>query len=113
MDGSAPKKVVQYTDQQDQKFHEGVAAKVSEATGSPVAPADVKPDNNAPLQNLHELFGDTAHVVGSAVEEGIHGASSTTHDRSSLGSKGASFMRDRMNKLFFSKRNSHHMKKVA
>jgi len=81
MDGSAPKEVLQYVDKQQHKLHSTVATEASKIIGHPVTVADVNPHDQSPLQRIKELFGDSSHIVGSALEQTVTGTSSTTNDR--------------------------------
>lgn len=67
MEGSAPKETSQYVDvdEQTQALHRAVAAEARKA-GHHITATDVNPGDRTPLNNIREMFGDAAHVVGTA-----------------------------------------------
>ncbi|MDD5147412.1 MAG: hypothetical protein PHV63_02595 [Candidatus Daviesbacteria bacterium] len=73
MAGPAPTGVLQHIKAQDNNWHENVADNLTKA-GHPTTAADVNPDDNSPLKGIEEAWGDTVHVVGSAVDEQVGGA---------------------------------------
>lgn len=81
---AAPKEVLQHVGKQTSDLHNAVASESTRA-GHPVTAAGVNPEDHTPLNNIREIFGDAAHVVGSSVEEHVAGASDTTHVRTTGG----------------------------
>lgn len=100
MEVSAPKKTSRYVDvdKQTTDLHNTVANESTKA-GHLTTAAEVNPEDHTPFNNIKEIFGDAAHVVGTAgtflgVEE------PSTHVRTTHGGKVISLMQERARRLF-------------
>lgn len=98
MEGSAPKEVLRYTTKEEQERLENIATESTKA-GHLTTAAEVNPEDHTPFNSIKEIFGDAAHVVGTAgtflgVEE------PSTHVRTTHGGKGISLMQERARRLF-------------
>ena len=88
------KAIIQSAEQPTQDLHAVVSSKLTEA-GHPATPQSVNPDDQSPLEEIARKIGDATHVVGSAIEENLGGASPTTHVRTTGGEEPISIARKR------------------
>ena len=99
MAGPAPTEVLQYTEDQDKKLYKEVASSSTKA-GHPVTAAEVNPEDHTQLNNIKEIFGDAAHVVGTAGTTLLGGEEPSTYVRTAHSSKGISLIKGRVKRLF-------------
>lgn len=76
MDGSAPKKVLQYTDQHDQDLYKKVSTGLNNA-GHHVTAADVNPEDNSPIEKATEEAGNFIRYTGAYLEDAVRGGNET------------------------------------
>lgn len=76
MQEPVPKGIVQSAEQPTRELHEKVSGNLNQA-GFESTPQSVNPEDNSPLRKIEEIWGDTAHIVGSTVDEQIRGVSDT------------------------------------
>lgn len=80
MNEPAPQGIIQSAEQPTEDLHAGISSKLNEA-GHKATIQSVNPDDHSPLRGIQEMYGDSAHIAGSTLDEVMGGTNDTTNVR--------------------------------
>lgn len=91
MEGSAPKEVIHYKDQEESVMRQKVAPEVTQMTGHSVNPESLKPIDDTPLhqieENLEEFRKDMGNLFSTLGQEASGGATYIRETEGEIGSE--------------------------